>query len=67
MFEDSIKLNVQELGVILTALQSLDNADQHRISREYGSVPALYNRLYTTWEKMDRSQVGIRYDVVPSY
>ena len=67
MFEDSIKLNVQELGVILTALQSLDNADQHLIAREYGSVPALYNRLYTTWEKMDRSQVGIRYDVVPSY
>ncbi len=67
MFEDSIKLNVQELGVILTALQSLENVDQHRIAREYGSVPALYNRLYTTWEKMDRSQVGIRYDVVPSY
>jgi hypothetical protein len=27
----------------------------------------LYNKLYTLWERMDRSQTGLRNDVVPSF
>jgi hypothetical protein len=67
MTEDFVRLNVQEIGIILSALQLLSTSDENRIAREYGSAPALYNKLYTVWEQMDTSQTGIRYDVVPSY
>ena len=67
MTETTVNLNVHEIGVILSALQNLENVDEHRIAREYGSVPALYNKLYTVFERMDRSQTGLRYDVVPSF
>jgi hypothetical protein len=65
--EVPISLNVHEIGVILSALQLLENADENRIAREYGSVPALYNKLYSYWEQMDTSETGLRYDVVPSF
>lgn len=67
MTEDLIRLNVQEIGILLSALQLLNTSDENRIAREYGSAPALYNKLYSVWEQMDTSQTGIRYDVVPSY
>ncbi len=67
MTEDFVRLNVHEIGVILSALQLLENADENRIAREYGSVPALYNKLYTVFEQMDSSQTGLRNDVVPSF
>lgn len=67
MYETEVNLNVHEMGIILSALQLLENADQNRIAREYGSVPALYNKLYSLWEQMDNSETGIRYDVVPSF
>jgi len=67
MTETNVNLNVHEIGVILSALQNLENADENRIAREYGSVPALYNKLYSLWEMMDTSETGLRYDVVPSF
>jgi hypothetical protein len=67
MTEDFVRLNVHEIGVILSALQNLENADENRIAREYGSVPALYGRLYSIWEQMDTSETGLRNDVVPSF
>jgi len=67
MTEVTMNLNVQEIGVILSALQELDLSEEHRIAHEYGSVPALYNKLYSQWERMDTSQTGLRYDVVPSF
>jgi hypothetical protein len=67
MTEATVQFNVHELGIILSALQNLENADENRIAREYGSVPALYNKLYSYWERMDTSQTGLRYDVVPSF
>lgn len=67
MNEESVRLNVHEIGIILSALQQLENVDENRIAKEYGSVPTLYNKLYTIWEGMDRSETGIRNDVVPSY
>ena len=67
MTEDFVRLNVHEIGVILSALQQLDVRDENQIAKEYGSVPALYNKLYTLWEQMDSSQTGLRYDVVPSF
>lgn len=65
--EKTMNLNVHELGVILSALQMLTNRDENQIAREYGSVPALYNKLYTVWERMDTSETGLRNDVVPSF
>lgn len=67
MKDITVELNVQEMGIIISALQNLDNSDELRLSHEYGSVSALYNRLYPQWEQMDRSETGIRNDVVPSF
>ena len=65
--EVPVQLNVHEIGVILSALQELNLREENRIAREYGSVPALYNKLYSYWEQMDTSQTGLRNDVVPSF
>ena len=67
MIETNLQLNVHEIGIILSALQELNLREENRIAREYGSVPALYNKLYTVWEQMDSSQTGLRNDVVPSF
>lgn len=67
MTETEIKLNVHEVGVILSALQLLSNRDENLIAKDYGSVPALYDKLHTVWEQMDSSQTGLRNDVVPSF
>ena len=67
MTETEIKLNVHEVGVILSALQLLENVDENRIAREYGSAQALYDKLYEVWKQMDSSQTGLRNDVVPSF
>jgi len=67
MTEDFIRLNVHEIGVILSALQQLDLREESQIAREYGSVPALYNKLYSVFEQMDRSETVLRNDVVPSF
>jgi len=67
MTETVVSLNVHEVGILLSALQQLENADENRIAREYGSAPALYNKLYTLWEQMDTSETGLRNDVVPSF
>jgi len=67
MTEANVNLNVHEIGVILSALQLLNLRDENQIAREYGSVPALYNKLYSVFEQMDSSQTGLRNDVVPSF
>ena len=67
MTETQVNLNVHEIGVILSALQELNLREENRIAREYGSVPALYNKLYTVFEQMDRSEVSLKNDVVPSF
>ncbi len=67
MTETIVQLNVHEIGVILSALQQLDLREEYQIAREYGSVPALYNKLYSVFEQMDTSETGLRNDVVPSF
>jgi hypothetical protein len=67
MIETTVQLNVHEIGVILSALQELNLREENRIAREYGSVPALYNKLYTVFEQMDTSGTVLRNDVVPSF
>jgi len=67
MTESNVNLNVHEMGVIISALQQLDLREEYRIAKEYGSVPALYNKLYSVFEQMDSSETGLRNDVVPSF
>lgn len=67
MTDANVNLNVHEIGVLLSALQLLDISDETLIARDYGSVPALYNKLYSIWENMDRTKVGLRYDLTPSF
>jgi len=67
MEEINVNLNVYEVGIVLSALQNLTISDERMIAREYGSVSALYNKLYSYWEQMDTSETGIRNDVVPSF
>jgi len=54
-FERNIPLNVQELGVILSALQVLDVAEEWQIAKYYGSSTTLYNRLKEIYDEMDQS------------
>jgi len=67
MTETTLKLNIHEIGVLLSALQLLDLSEEKIIAHEYGSVPALYNKLYTLYEQMDSSETGLRNDLVPSF
>ena len=67
MKDANVNLNVHEIGVILSALQLLQHRDENLIAKEYGSTAALYQRLHSVWETLDRSETGIRNDVVPSY
>jgi len=67
VIECNVQLNVHEIGVILSALQELNLREEHKIAREYGSVPALYNKLYSIFEQMDRTSVSLKNDVVPSF
>ena len=60
MIEAEVKLNVHELGVILSALQLLELSEEKYIAIEYGSASTLYNKLNTLMEQMDTSQTGIR-------
>jgi hypothetical protein len=65
--EFPVNLNVHEVGIILSALQCVDLREELQIAKEYGSVPALYNKLYSLWELMDKSETTLRNDVIPSF
>ena len=67
MVDTEVNLNVHEIGIILSALQLVDLSDQMIISRDYGSVPAIYNKLYSIWETMDKSKTELKYDLTPSF
>lgn len=67
MTETQINLNVHEIGILLSSLQSLDLSEEKMIAKDYGSAPALYNKLYSLWERMDTSKTGLRYDLTPSF
>ena len=55
MIEINISLNVQEVGILLSALELLELSDENLIARDYGSVPTLYNKLSNVYEQMDSS------------
>ena len=67
MTDTNVNLNVHEIGIILSALQLLQHRDENLIAREYGSTEALYDKLNTIWQTLDRTETEYRNDVVPSY
>ena len=67
MTDANVNLNVHEIGVILSALQLLQHRDENLIAKEYGSTAALYERLHSVWQTLDRTETGLRNDVIPSY
>ena len=68
-FEKNVPLNVQELGVILSALQLLDHGDENQIAKHYGSAPSLYDRLEELYHSLDQSNLEEQNDPFcePSY
>lgn len=58
---------MNEVSVNLTALQMLSLSEEKYIAKEYGSSSAVYNKLYSYWEKMDQSSTQLQNDVVPSF
>ncbi len=67
MTETIIQLNVHEMGILISSLRQLDLREENLIARDYGSASALYNKLYSIFERMDKSQVELQNDVVPSF
>jgi len=67
MTEDFVRLNVHEIGILLSALQLIDLREENQIAKDYGSVPSLYNKLYSVWESMDSSGTVLQNDVIPSF
>ena len=60
MHETTMNLNSSEINILLSALQLVELNEEHRIAKEYGSVPTLYNKLFTELE-------GIKYKDTQKY
>ena len=60
MHETTMNLNSNEINILLSALQLVELNEEHRIAKEHGSVPTLYNKLFTELE-------GIKYKEVEKY
>ena len=62
-----MKLNVQELKIILTSLQFLELSEENMIAKEYGSVPSLYTKLLIELETLNQSALNQSYDYEASF
>ena len=47
-----MNLNVQEIQIILSALQLLELSQENMIAKEHGSVPSLYTKLLLELNKL---------------
>ena len=65
--EQSVNLLPYELNIIMAGLNSLSLRDEIKMNKEYGSVSALYNKIYSAWERS--GDVIEKYDksIEPSY
>ena len=67
MKEATVNLNVQEVGIIISALQLLELREERYIAREYGSSTVLYNKFETLMNQMDSSETGLQDDEDASF
>ena len=67
--ECSIELNVNELDIILKALELVESVDEIQINRSSGSIDTLYDRLYDYYATLDTTNVELNYEsyVEPSF
>ena len=49
--EPSVNLLPYEMNIIMAALNNLTLRDEKKLEEEYGSVSALYNKIYSVWEQ----------------
>ena len=66
MYETTMNLNSNEIGILLSALQLVELSEEHRIAKEHGSVPTLYNKLHTELESIKYKHTQ-KYDHEASY
>jgi len=66
MYEATMKLNSSEINILLSALQLMELSEENQIAKEHGSVPTLYNKLYTELECINYKKVE-KYDHEASY
>lgn len=60
--ESNIELNVNELDIILKALELVESTDEIEINRSSGSIDTLYDRLYDYYVTLDTSNIEINYE-----
>jgi len=57
MTEDFVRLTIDEIEVLMDALQWIDTGNEDIIHTRTGiSLPSLYNKLYSSVEKIKLSQ-----------
>ena len=57
MTEDFVRLTIDEMEVLMDALQLIDTGNEDIIHNRTGiSLPSLYNKLYSSVEKIKASQ-----------
>lgn len=57
MTEDFVRLTIDEIEVLMDALQLIDTGNEDNIHNRTGiSLPSLYNKLYSSVEEIKLSQ-----------
>jgi len=57
MTEDFVRLTIDEMEVLMEALQLIDTGNEDIIHNRTGiSLPSLYNKLYSSYEEIKFSQ-----------
>jgi hypothetical protein len=65
--EQSVNLLPYEMNILMAAMNSLSLRDETKLNKEYGSVSALYNKIYSAWEKSGDKPVKTPSQFEPSY
>jgi hypothetical protein len=45
-----LSLNENELNILMTSLNSLEYNNEIKLTKQYGSVSSLFNKLYSKYE-----------------
>ena len=59
--EQLVNLSPHEMNILMAAMNSLFIEDEERLSKEYGSVSALYNKIYSAWERFGDKSIEASY------
>ena len=64
--EQSVNLLPYEMNILMAAMNSLSLRDETKLNKEYGSVSALYNKIYSVWERSGDKDVKVSSQFEPS-